>query len=244
LQGFYFFTYPSPKCMEFYIVFLALLFAVPIYLQIVVALWLQTIAWLGVAVVVWLGLRFDISIVLYAGLCALVNLAGWRLWLLPQNKRFINLNQKNALTENILDMDMIEQPIQKAKLWVRKLSVEEFVVCLMLVFLASYLSVYLLDRNQNQIALDTPQFSDGFLSFALCMYPLGLFLIARLHYSGFFIKSLIQLLMLSFFFTESRLVGDWEMTFIFSGLLFLTVLNAYFGYSWFKARQNQTNYSI
>lgn len=233
MQGFYFFTYPSPKCMEFYIVFLALLFAVPIYLQIVVALWLQTIAWLGVAVVVWLGLRFDTSIALYAGLCALVNLAGWRLWLLPKQNRF--RNPKNEPIENILDVDMIEQPVQKAKLWVRKLSVEEFVVCVTLVFLAGYLRVHSLALNQA--SLETQQLGDGLVSFSLGVYPLGLFLIARLHYSGFFIKSLIQLLMLSFFFTESRLVGGWKMTFLFSGVFFLCILNAYFGFLWFKARE-------
>jgi hypothetical protein len=218
--------------MEFYIVFLALLFAVPIYLQIVVALWLQTIAWLGVAVVVWLGLRFDTSIALYAGLCAFANLSGWRLWLLPKNKRAININTP---TENILDMDMIEQPIQKAKLWVRKLSVEEFFVCVALVFLAGYLRVHSL--GLNQVTVEAQQLGDGFVSFSLGVYPLGLFLIARLHYSGFFIKALIQLLMLSFFFTESRLVMGWEMTFVFSGVFFLCILNVYFGVLWLKARE-------
>jgi hypothetical protein len=218
--------------MELYIIFLALLFIIPIYLQIVVALWLQTFGWFGLVFVAILALPIEMPIVFYLILCAFANLSGWRLWLQPKNK--YPIMQKEDYIEAILDTNMFEQPVLKGKLWVRNLSFAEWLVGVILLLLSYYAAgmsslVDIISSRSLGYYLIIP---------ALSLYPLGLFLIARLHYAGFWMKAIVQFLILCLCFAEMRLVGDWATTFTFSGLLFLTVLNAYFGVLWLKARQN------
>jgi hypothetical protein len=217
--------------------------------QLSSAFFLQTIGWGMILLGIW-ALPWAISapsneeyVCAYMGLCVLANASGWRIW---KNKNKLDFLPQAPVSlpilTDILDSDLhnrtatVPKPVPSEALVVRALSPVEYLIGGALVY-ASYL------LGQEAGARGTAHLPPVFLmiSIAATLYPLALFLIARLHFAGFWVKAVVSLLLAGCYAADFLRFGVDEgmhALFFALGLGFLSVLNAYFGLVWLRARSN------
>jgi hypothetical protein len=223
------------------------LFNFMLFKQLSSAFFLQTIGWglVLLCICIWI-LPWAISshsneeyVCAYMGLCALANASGWRIW---KNKNTLDFLPRAPVSlpilTDVLDSDLHNgtAPAPLEALVVRALSPMEYLIGGVLVYAS-----YLLGQEAGARGIAHLPLVFLMISIAATLYPLALFLIARLHFAGFWVKAVVNLLLAGCYAADSLRFGVNEGMYalLFAiGFGFLSVLNAYFGLVWFKARPN------